>query len=397
MSTRIPDLDLGPAANDMRASVRAFLAEHWDERRQAEQRRRPKAEQGFDRDFTARMAERGWLGISWPQRWGGLERSALEQLAFVEEMEYRAAPVRAHAMAVSIVGPALMAHGTPEQQQRFLPAILRGEHTFCLGYSEPDAGSDLASLRTRARRDGDGWVIDGAKLYTTLADLADHCWLAVRTDAEAERHAGISVLLVPMSSPGISVRPLESLNGGRTNAMFLDSVRVGADALVGAEGEGWTIITAALAFERIMLGGRVARVRREFDELAAHVATARDAAGHPLADDVRVRDTLGALIADIEAARMLALRCALELEAGRVPHHQAAMAKVFTGELEERLAEAALEMLGPAATLERDAPGAELDGMVEQVVRSSLLDVIGGGTNDIQRTLIAVRGLNLPR
>jgi len=391
----IGDLDLGPAANAFRAEVREFLVENWDAQAQAESRARC-PEPGFDREFTRKLAERGWLGISWPRRWGGQERSALEQLAFVEEMEYRRAPIRAHTMAVSIVGPALMAHGSDAQRNRYLPAILRGELAFCLGYSEPDAGSDLASLRTRGRRDGDGWVIDGAKLYTTMAELADYCWLATRTDPEAPKWGGISVFLVPMSTPGITIRPLQAMNSGRTNAVFYDQVRVDGDALVGSVNEGWRIITEALAFERVMLGGKVARVRRELDELTAHLATAtRD--GQRLADDPSVRDAVGGLVADLEAARMLALRCVLLLEAGHVPHHEAAMAKVFCGELEERLAETALELLGPAASLAAGSPDAELDGLFEHVVRASLLDVIGGGTNDIQRTLIATRGLGLPR
>ncbi|TMC51239.1 MAG: acyl-CoA dehydrogenase [Chloroflexi bacterium] len=393
----LPELDLGPAAATFRGEVRAFLAEHWSERQQAMHRRNPQAERGFDRDFTRLLAERGWLGVSWPKRWGGQQRSAFEQLAFVEEMEYHRAPVRAHTMAVSIVGPTLMAHGSEEQQQRFLPAILRGEHCVCLGYSEPDAGSDLASLRSRAQSADGGWVIDGAKLYTTMAELADHCWLAARTDSDAEKHAGISVFLVPMSTPGITIRPMEAMSGGRTNAVFFDGVRVGADALVGAPGGGWAIITEALTFERVMLGGRVARVRRELDELIRHLAIACDAKGAPLGSDPRVRDLVGSLVAEVEASRLLAVRCVAELEGGRVPHHQAAMAKIVAAELEERLAEVALDLGGPAATLAEGAPGAELDGLFEQVVRASVLDVIGGGTNDIQRTLVAVRGLHLPR
>ena len=386
----LADLDLGAPANAFRAEVRAFLDQNWGAEAQARSHADGSAA-GFDREFSRRLAERGWLGISWPARWGGQERSALEQLAFVEEMEYHRAPVRAHAMAVSIVGPALMTHGSEAQQERLLPRILAAELAVCLGYSEPDAGSDLASLRTRARSDGDGFVIDGAKLYTTLAERADYCWLAVRTDPDAAKHAGISVLLVPMDSPGITVRPLHALGGHRTNAVFYDSVRVSGDALVGRLGGGWAIITEALAFERVMLGGKVARVRRELDELTARLR------GDPLRNDPRVRDAVGRLAAELEAARMLALRCVLELEAGRVPHHEAAMAKVYSGELEERLAETALEILGPGAGLAAGSREAELDGLFEHVVRASLLDVIGGGTNDIQRTLIAVRGLGLPR
>jgi alkylation response protein AidB-like acyl-CoA dehydrogenase len=390
----LPDLDLGEVANAFRLEVRAFLAEHWPP-----QRRRgefPGADRAFDRDFTRALAARGWLGISWPKRWGGQERSAYEQLAFVEEMEYANAPARAHSMAVSIVGPALMAHGSDAQRERWLPAILRGEVAVCLGYSEADAGSDLASLRTRAVLEGDGWIIDGAKLYTTLADVADVCWLAARSDPDASRHAGISVFLVPMSAPGITVRPLRTMSGGTTTAVFYDVVPVDAGALVGSAGSGWTIITEALAFERIMLGGKVARVRSEFDQLCELLSAPNGEAGR-LADDACVRDRVGGLAAEIEAARMLALRCVDEVDAGRVPHHEAAMAKVYCSELEERLAECALELFGPAAALSSASPDPVLDGLFEHLARFTLLDFFGGGSNDIQRSLIATRGVGLPR
>jgi alkylation response protein AidB-like acyl-CoA dehydrogenase len=391
---RLPDLDLGEEANAFRQEVRAFLDENWPVAMRHEHF--PGMDQAINRDFTHALAERGWLGVSWPRVWGGQERGAFEQLAFVEEMEYANAPTRAHGMAVSIVGPALMTHGSDAQRQRHLPAILRGDLCVCLGYSEPDAGSDLASLRTRARRDGDDWIIDGAKLYTTMADVADVCWLAARSEPDAGKHAGISVFLMPMSAQGITVRPLQTMNGGKTNAVFFDSVRIPGDSLVGAPGGGWAIITEALAFERIMLGGKVARVRSEFDQLADHLReTMHD--GRRLAEDPRVRDRLGGLAAELEAARMLALRCVSLVAEGKVPHHEASMTKVYTSELEERLADAALDLLGVSATLSAEAPDPVLGGLFEHLARFSVLDFFGGGTNDIQRSLIAVRGMGLPR
>jgi alkylation response protein AidB-like acyl-CoA dehydrogenase len=392
----LPDIDLGPAANAFRQEVREFLARHWTEEDRAAHRRLPAREQGFDRAFSHELAEQGWLGVSWPKQWGGQERTAFEQLAFEEEMAYQGAPTRAHAVGVGIIGPALMAYGNPEQQQQFLPAILRGDQCWCLGYSEPEAGSDLASLRTRAYRDERGWVIEGSKLFTTMGDQADYCWLAARTDPAASKHAGISVFLVPMDSPGITIQPNIALNGHTACAVFYDGVHLPEDALVGPVNGGWKIITAALAHERILMGGLVAGLRAYFDALTAYVSKALRG-GKPLRTDPLVRDRIGCLGADLEAARMLVVHSIGFLERGQVPYHEAAMTKVFSSELEERLPEVAMELLGTAATLSTGTPAALLDGIFEFALRDSIYKVIGGGTNEIQRTLIATRGLGLPR
>ena len=396
-SMALPDLDLGQAANAFRQEVRAWLAEHWTKEDQEAHRRLPVRDQGFDRDFSRALAEQGWLGISWPRQWGGQERSAFEQLAFEEETAYQGAPTSAHACGIGIVGPALMAYGSTEQQQRFLPAFLRGEETFCLGYSEPEAGSDLASLRMRASRDETGWVIEGSKLYTTLGDKADYVWLAARTDPDAPvKHAGISVFLVPMRSPGITIRPDMALYGHPACTVFYDNVHVPEDALVGQVNGGWKIITAALAHERILMGGNVAALRAYFDRLTTYVAQA-ERNGIPMREDPLVRERIGSLAAEVEAARMLLMQSVELVERGQVPYHQAAMTKVFTSELEERLPEQAIELLGTAATLAPGVPEALLNGTFENGLRSSIFKVIGGGSNEIQRTLIATRGLGLPR
>ena len=392
-----PDLDLGPEANAFRQEVRAWLAEHWSKEQQAAHSRLPIREQGSDRSFTDALAKQGWLGVSWPKQWGVQERSVFEQLAFEEEMSYQGAPTRLFAGGIGIIGPALMAYGSPEQQQRFLPAFLQGKDTFCLGYSEPEAGSDLASLRTTATHDETGWVINGTKIYTTMGDIADYVWLAARTDPNAPvKHAGISVFLIPTKIPGITIRPDMALYGHPACTVFYDNVHVPEDALVGQVNGGWKIITSALASERILMGGIVAEIRANFDWLTTSIAhTEQD--DKPLRQDPLVRDRIGSLAAELEAARMLLMQSIELVARGQVPFHQAAMTKVFTSELGERLPEAALELLGTAGTFAPGTPQAFLDGTFEYALRDSIYKVIGGGSNEIQRTLIATRGLKLPR
>jgi alkylation response protein AidB-like acyl-CoA dehydrogenase len=306
------------------------------------------------------------------------------------------APVQAHSTGESIVAQALFLHGTEEQQDEWLPAIRSGERTFALGYSEPDAGSDLAALRTRAVRDGDDWIVNGQKLWSTGGDKAQYIWLAVRTDPDAKKHAGISVLIVDLRSPGITIRPSMALYGKTFSAQFYDDVRVPARNMVGAVNNGWTVITDALAAERVMIGGtRIANIERAFDKLTEYVKTAV-VGGKALKSDPAIRDRIGALAADIEVARQFQMRNSRLVEQGRVPVHEAAVGKVFASELQERLGEAALDILGTGGLLSEESESAPV-GTMEQVLRHSIMGMIGGGTNEIQRNVIAQRGLGLPR
>lgn len=301
-----------------------------------------------------------------------------------------------HNTAVNMIGPALVLHGSALQRARLLSGIAKADISFALGYSEPDHGSDLAGLRTTATRSDDGWSIRGQKVYTSHAGFATHLWLAARTGTTEQRQRGISIFVVPMEAPGITLQPMHGLNGHRANIVFLDDVRVDGDALIGAVDGGWTVITDALAFERVSLGAIAARIRGYFDRLLAHVAsTARG--GRRLADDPLTRDTLARLAAEIEAARLLAADTTSVIAGGQVPLHQAAMSKTYASELMERFAEAALDMLGTGAALADGAEGTLVDGRFEYAVRDALLFTIGGGTNEIQRTMIAQRGLGLPR
>jgi len=389
----VPDMALTPAADAFRAEVRAWLAENWDHRYPPETYALPVNHRKARQDFSRKLGARGWLGITWPRAYGGQERSALEHLAFEEEMAYAEAPTTFHNTAANMIGPTLVTHGSEAQKARFLPGIASGEISFALGYSEPDHGSDLAGIRTSATRTEDGgWVVRGQKIFTSTAGFSTHVWLAARTDPQQPRHGGISVFAVPLDSPGITIQPMSGINGHRSNVVFYDDVKLAPDALVGPENGGWKVITDALAYERVTLAAIGARARGYFDRLLAHVKGDAALAANPL-----VLDRIGALGAEVEASRLLAVRTAQVMDQGEVPVWQAAMVKVYASELMERLSETAFDLLGPGATLHEQSEGALCDGVFEYGVRDALLYTIGGGTNEIQRTLIALRGLDLPR
>ncbi len=395
--TTLPAHDMGPAADAFRKEVRDWLAKNWTPEKQAAHLRKAFNERGYDNEFSKLMGRDGWIGVGWPKQFGGQGRSPTEQIAFITEIANAGAPSHAHTTSETIVAQALFQHGTKEQQDEWLPAIKRGERLFALGYSEPEAGSDLAALRTRAVRDGDHWVVNGQKLWSTGADKADHMWLAVRTDPEAKKHAGISVLMVDLRTPGITIRPSMALYGKTFSTHFYDDVRVPAKNMVGAVNTGWKVITDALAAERVMIGGtRMAALERAFDHLTEYLKTAV-VGGKALKNDPVIRDRIGALAADLEVARQFQMRNSRLVEQGRVPLHEAAMGKVFASELQERLGQAALDILGTAGLLSEDTPGAPVGGHMEQLLRHSIMGMIGGGTSEIQRNVIAQRGLDLPR
>ena len=393
----LPSTDADDAATTaFRDEFRGWLAEHWTPERRAEHRAKPFNERGWDVEFSKLMGRSGWIGVGWPKRFGGQGRSPREQITFITEVANSGAPCQAHHCGESIVAQALFAHGTPEQQGEWLSAIQSGDRTFSLGYSEPEAGSDLAALRTRAVPDGEDWIVNGQKLWSTGADKADFIWLAVRTDPEAKKHAGISVMMVDLRSEGITIRPSRALYGKNFSAIFFDNVRVPGRNMVGGVNDGWRVITDALAAERVMIGGtRMAVLERAFDRLTEYVKSAV-VNGQALRDDPVIRDRIGALAADIGVARQFQIRNARLIEEGRVPIHEAAMSKVFASELQERLGQASLDILGSGALLSDDALEAPL-GEMEQVLRHSIMGMIGGGTNEIQRNVIALRGLSLPR
>jgi len=392
------DFSLSPEQQAWVEEVRAFLREHFDTEAETEARLRGNEASGpVLRRFRAKMAERGWLALTWPVQYGGSGRSMFEQFLLMDEFAYWGAP--AIDLTASAVAPTIMRIGTEEQKQRWLPAILRGEVEFAIGYSEPEAGSDLASLRTTGRRDGDQWVITGQKLWNTGAEFATHEWLICRTDPDAPKHKGLSVFIVPIDSPGVEVQPIVTWGGIRTNAVFFDEVRVGSDHLVGELNEGWRYVTTALDFERVALGV-TGGLRRLYDELLRLVAV-RVEDGRPLGARDDVRQTLADLAASIELARLLNCRAAWMVDQGLVPNAEASMTKVVTTELQARLAAAALDLAGADASVESPAgvsdPVSAAVTLAQHMYRQAPYLRFGGGTNEVQRDIIAQRGLGLGR
>lgn len=390
----LPSYDLGSEGNAFRLQVRAWLEEHWSGERKAAFDQKSFEEREFDATFAMDMGRTGWIGMGWPKQFGGQERTPLEQVAFIEEMERADAP----RVGAAIQANALMLFGTPEQQAKYLPEILAGEAMHGMGYSEPNAGSDLASLRTTAKRDGDEWVINGQKIWTTTW-WGKYMFLAARTDADVRpNHAGISMFIVPMDAKGITIKPAKTMYDGSFANVFYDDVRLPADAIIGKMNDGWKVLTSALATERGLIGGGiVCKVMRQFEQLCDFLKNAK-LNGAPFNDEVLVRDKVATLAADIEVARQLMIECArLAASDGLTPPEYGAMSKVFSGELMERFGETALDIIGMKATLSQGADGNLCNGGFEQALRHSLMWVISIGTNEIQRSLIAQRGLNLPK
>lgn len=392
-SAGLPEYDLGPAGNALREQVRAWLRQNWSGERKAEFDCKPFSKREFDADFARDIGRTGWIGLGWPERFGGQARSPLEQIALMETMERGEAP----RIGAAIQANALMMFGTPEQQRTYLPEILRGEAMHGMGYSEPHAGSDLAALRTSAVRDGDHWVINGQKIWTTTW-WGKYMFLAARTDRDAKpQHAGISMFIVPMNAAGVTIRPATTMYDGSFANIFYDNVRIPAENIVGEVNGGWKVLTGALAFERGLVGGGIVlKVAHAFEQLRRHVMT-RDDEGRSLGDDPIVRDRMATLAAEIEVGRCLMMHCAELAADGVTPPEYGAISKVFSGELMERFGEAALDILGMRATLSEQMPGGIDNGRFEQNLRHSLMWVISIGTNEIQRSLIAQRALGLPR
>jgi alkylation response protein AidB-like acyl-CoA dehydrogenase len=389
----LPAYDLGPAGNALREQVRGWLDESWSGDRKAAFDRKPFSKREFDADFARDIGKTGWIGLGWPKEFGGQARSPLEQIAFMETMERGEAP----RIGAAIQANALMMFGTPEQQRKYLPEILQGEAMHGMGYSEPQAGSDLAALRTSAVRDGDHWVINGQKIWTTTW-WGKYMFLAARTDMDAKPpHAGISMFIVPMDAEGVTIRPATTMYDGSFANIFYDDVRIPLENIVGEVNRGWKVLTGALAFERGLVGGGIVlKVAHAFEQLRRHVM-ARDDAGAALGDDPIVRDRMAILAAEIEVGRQLMMHCAELAVDGVTPPEYGAISKVFSGELMERFGEAALDILGMRATLSGQMSGAIDNGKFEQNLRHSLMWVISIGTNEIQRNLIAQRALGLPR
>jgi alkylation response protein AidB-like acyl-CoA dehydrogenase len=346
------------------------------------------------REVVGRMGADGWLGIGWPVEYGGQGRTAMEQLIFWDETYRARAPLPV--ISVNTVGPTLMRYGSAEQKAALLPEILRGRLFFAIGYTEPGAGTDLASLKTQARRDGDEYVIQGQKVFTTHAHDADYVWLAARTDPDAPKHKGISILLVPTSSRGFSVTPTYTLGGERTNTTFFDEVRVPVASRVGPENGGWQLITAQLNHERITLAAP-GLADRLLDEVWRWARVTAGPDGRPIASQPWVELALARVYAKLEALKLLNWRSAWSMTAGVPRMAEASALKVMGTEFFTECYRLLLEVTGAAGLIPEGERGALFGGLLEQAYRGATTLTFGGGVNEVQRDLIAWSGLELPR
>jgi alkylation response protein AidB-like acyl-CoA dehydrogenase len=351
----------------------------------------------FGRRFLKKLAPKHWIAPAWPKKYGGLEMDLWDQLIFNEEMGYARAPI-VNTAAVGYLGPTIILYGTEEQKQKHLPGITSGDVVWCQGYSEPNSGSDLASLQTRAVQDGDDFVINGQKIWTSQAHYADWMFVLARTDPDAPKHRGISYFLLDMKTPGVTVRPLINMADGEGfNEVFFENVRVPRDGLLGELNRGWYIATTTLDFERSSIGG-TSQALRTLEELARFAKTeARGAGGPPLWSQPRVRHAIADLWVDVEMARLLSYRVVSMQARGLVPNYEASIVKVFTSEYVQRQARIGVGIMGLYGGLWEDSPWARLRGRFAKSYVTSVGSAIAGGTSEIQRNIIAQRGLGLPR
>jgi alkylation response protein AidB-like acyl-CoA dehydrogenase len=344
------------------------------------------------RAFMAKLAERGWLGMSWPSEYDGGERSGIYDFLLTEALSRRGAPQPGK--GVGIVGKTIIRHGSPAMKREFLPRIIRGEIEFAIGYSEPEAGSDAAAMRLKATKDGDGWRLNGRKIWTTSAHFADYYWLGARTDPDAPKHKGISLFLFPMDTPGMTIQPTWTIGDERTNEVFFDDVFISDEQVVGELNKGWTYICEALDLERFAMLP-VGPIEMKTVALIEYVRVARRD-GRPLREDPIVRKTVARLVGELEVARMLQRRVIASALKGGVPTVESSEYKLWQSEYGQRLANAALDIMGAAGQLNPRNDDAPVGGRFERSYRYTVVDTIGGGTSEIQKNIIARRGLGLP-
>ncbi|MGH9048547.1 MAG: acyl-CoA dehydrogenase family protein [Acidimicrobiia bacterium] len=345
------------------------------------------------RRVVRQMGDDGWLGIGWPTEYGGQGRSAIEQFIFFDESMRAGAPVPM--LTINTVGPTIMNFGTEEQKDRFLPRILKGEIHFCIGYTEPGAGTDLAALTTKALRDGDEYVVNGQKIFTSLAGDADYCWLATRTDPEAKKHKGISMFVVPMDTPGIKVVPMQLMSEHDINQVYYDDVRVPASALVGGENNGWGLITNQLNHERVTLCSS-GIIERALADTRGWAQETKLADGRRVIDQEWVQVHLARVAARLEFLRLANWRVAWNSTQGTLDIAAASSIKVFGTEFYLEAFRLLFEVVGQRGYLREDAPDSVLKSRLERYYRSLLILTFGGGVNEVQRDLIAVFGLGMP-
>ncbi|MFI6650256.1 acyl-CoA dehydrogenase family protein [Streptomyces sp. NPDC050529] len=376
------------AHQELRRELRAYFSGLMPE---DERRRVGEEGVGGDRfrEVVKRLGSDGWLGIGWPTEYGGQGRSVEDQYVFFDEVQRAGLPFPF--VTVNTVGPTLMAYGSEEHRKRFLPGILSGDIVFAIGYTEPAAGTDLASLTTRAVRDGDTYVVDGSKIFTSGANTADYVWLAARTDPEAPKHKGISILIVPTADDGFSWSPIRTVGGLAVTATYYSGVRVPATDVVGDVDGGWRLITAQLNHERIglaALGGRMIQLWERVMDWSRENGTA---------DIPWVRQEFARTYARLEAMRLMNWKMTSAVARNALTGADAGAAKAYGTETHIAVQRGLTQILGAAGRIRPESPGAALAGQIEQLSRQGLVNTFGGGVNEILRDMVATQGLGLPR
>ncbi|HVO26389.1 MAG TPA: acyl-CoA dehydrogenase family protein [Candidatus Margulisiibacteriota bacterium] len=389
------DFTLSPKIEETRAAFRAWLqsnlpdADRW---KQLHDRGPVRERIEFLKEWQHRLYDGRWVAVHFPSEYGGRDASLLEHLAVHEEMVRVAAPPLINGPSISIFGPTLLVFGRPDQKQRYLPKLLSAEEVWCLGFSEPNAGSDLASLRTRAARDGDDWVLNGQKVWTTYANQADYCMFLVRTDPDAPQHKGISCLIVPLRTPGVTVRPLREMTGDTDfNEVFLDNARVPADSVVGEVNKGWQVILTALGHERgtLLL---VDHMRRQ-EDMARLLKLIR---WRGKTSDRTLRQQFAQFQIEVEIMKLHCFKVMSDLEQGR-PQSDVSILKLYGSELVQRLDDFGLSVQGPYAQLWRGTSRVPDEGQWQYGWLMARAMTIASGTSEVQRNIIAQRLLGLPR
>ncbi|MGK2964734.1 MAG: acyl-CoA dehydrogenase family protein [Tepidiformaceae bacterium] len=381
--------------NELRTWIRQEFGADWKgfSPKSSDPAARAEEEFEFASGVRKKLAQKGWTAPAWPKEYGGMGASFGQQAVFNEELSYSRVP-GPDLVSVGYVGPTLMLYGTDEQKKH-IPAITAADEVWCQGYSEPGSGSDLASLQTRAIRDGDDYVINGQKIWTSQAHRASWMFMLVRTDPDAPKHRGISYLLLDMKTPGITIRPLVNMLGRHEfNEVFFDNVRVPAQNRVGEENRGWYVGMATMDFERSAIGSS-ASLRRDFEDLIEYVRTTGD---DGLGVSRRIaRTELANTAIEIETGKMLSLRVLSMQQAGQVPNQEASIAKMYNSELGQRFARLGVRLLGLTGALREGSAYERIGGHFAESYMRTVPSTIAGGSSEIQRNIIATRGLGLPR
>ncbi len=386
-------IDLTPEQKALRATLRSYFDRLMTPERRAQIRG---MEGGATyREMIRQIGKDGWLGVGWPKQYGGGGRTMIEQMIFIEEQRRSGAPFPF--VTVSTVGPALMAHGTEEQKAEFLPRILAGECHFSIGYSEPGAGTDLASLSTAAVQDGDDWVINGTKIFTSGANDTDYIWLATRTDADAPKHKGITIFIVPADSDGFSASLIHTLGGSATAMTYYENVRVPKENVVGGVNGGWKLITTQLNHERIGLAAFGSACFARTEKVIEWARDTERPDGGRILDLSWVQHNLAEIFARIEAMKLLNWRMAAELESGHLNPADASAVKVYGTEAVLEVYRLLQEIVGPSALVTAGSPAAQINGEIEHEARMATINTFGGGVNEIQREIVSMAGLGMPR